>query len=278
MTEALEPKSTVARMVSHVQTRYVRAAFRHPSLFWEGVRNPDFYQLLRRAEDMEWGSPVMRQMKEAAQNKSETTFPFRGRPLSYLYHPHNYTWGNERGVEVPIARQLIDGHPPDQVLEIGNVLANYGAFQHTVVDKYEIGPGIINEDVATYVPSAPVELVLSVSTFEHIGWDEFPRERDKIPRTIERVRRWLAPAGWFWITVPLGYNRWLDRLIRDGLLGASEQWYFRRISFDNRWEPCSLDDAYPAVYGSPVDREDQTPPYPRANQLGVFGFRAAGSS
>ena len=63
-------------------------------------------------------------------------------------HDYHYTWLNERAVEVALALDLLERHPGASVLEVGNVLGHYVPFEHTVVDKYEQAPGVLNEDVA----------------------------------------------------------------------------------------------------------------------------------
>ena len=69
------------------------------------------------------------------------------------------------------------------------------------------------------------------------------------------------------------YNRWLDRLLASGELGADRAFFLRRLSFDNRWAECSYDAVATARYGGPIDRVVSRPPFPRANALGVLQFR-----
>ena len=67
------------------------------------------------------------------------TFQFDGREYEYLYHPYNRTWKNERGVEIPIFRELLLNHKGKRVLEVGNVLSHYFPIHHEVVNNYEVG-------------------------------------------------------------------------------------------------------------------------------------------
>lgn len=55
------------------------------------------------------------------------TFSYRGAQLAYFVHRHNYTWLNERAVEIPIARLALTGVGNGRVLEVGNVLSHYGS-------------------------------------------------------------------------------------------------------------------------------------------------------
>jgi hypothetical protein len=38
-----------------------------------------------------------------------------------------------------------------------------------VLDKYEQAPGVINEDVVSFSPPQKYDLIVSVSTLEHVG-------------------------------------------------------------------------------------------------------------
>jgi hypothetical protein len=254
----------------YLKGRYVRMAFRYPGLFVEGLRRPDLSWLLQRADSLEFSTPVMAEMRRQSLTKAQREFSVAGTSFPYLCHDFNHAWGTERTVEVPVVAARLSRTPASRTLEIGNVLSNYVPTQHAVVDKYERGPRIINEDVVDYVPAAPVDLVVSISTLEHVGWDEFPRSRSKFPAALRQIRSWLAPGGEAWFTVPIGYNRWLDRMIYDGTLGAARQNFLRRVSFDNRWEECALADLPGVRYGKPINHVVDRPPFPRANAVGIF--------
>ncbi len=267
------PRERVLDVAYFLKRRYLRMAFRYPRLFAEGLRRPDLGYLLQRAETLEFGSPIMQAMLRASREKPEREFTLGGRRYPYCYADFNHAWGTERTVEVPIALELLRHSPPHQTLEVGNVLSHYAPTEHPVVDRFELGPHVVNQDVADYDPPGPLDLIVSVSTLEHVGWDEVPREQAKLPRVVRRLRSWLSPSGEAWVTVPLGYNRWLDRLLASGELGADRAFFLRRLSFDNRWAECSYDAAATARYGGPIDRIVDRPPFPRANALGVLQFR-----
>jgi len=116
------------------------------------------------------------------------TFAFNGRTYSYLYHFCNKTWKNERGVEIPIFRDILLRHQTARILEVGNVLSHYVPIHHDVVDKYEVAPGVINQDIVEFAPTARYDLILNISTLEHVGWDEVPREPAKLLQAIEHLR------------------------------------------------------------------------------------------
>lgn len=88
-----------------------------------------------------------------------------------------------------------------KILEVGNVLSHYFPVNHDIVDKYEKADGVINQDVIDFYPSKRYDLIISISTLEHVGWDENLRDhkilRDpmKVLHAIENLKRLLAPEG-----------------------------------------------------------------------------------
>jgi hypothetical protein len=64
---------------------------------------------------------------------------------------------------------------------------------------------------------------VSISTVEHIGWDERPRQPDKVLGAVDHVCVLLAPRGRFLVTAPLAYNSVLDEAVTGQLVacGAS---------------------------------------------------------
>jgi hypothetical protein len=170
--------------------------------------------------------------------KSWATFAFQGRSYRYFYHPYNSTWKTERAVEVPIIWDLVRRCQGRRILEVGNVLSHYFPTSHDIVDKYERASGVLNEDIVDYRPARPddrYDLIVSISTIEHVGWDEEPRQPDKLLRAVEHLRELLAPGGAIALTLPLAYNPAMDAMLRDGRLRFPRQGCLKRISADNRW-------------------------------------------
>jgi SAM-dependent methyltransferase len=168
------------------------------------------------------------------------SFTFRGRTMRYFYHRYNLTWSNERSVEIPIVLHEIERLEPTRMLEIGNVLAHYGRSGHDVIDKYEVAPGVRNEDVVDFASQVSYDLIVCVSTLEHVGWDEPTRDAGKIPRAIAHLAKCLAPGGRILVTLPLGYNHDLDRLLETGAIAFEEVSYLKRGG--NAWIEASWED------------------------------------
>ena len=172
------------------------------------------------------------------------TFLFRGREYKYFNHWDGSTRKTERAVEIPIAIAICDQHESGRVLEVGNVLSQYFFFNgpYDVVDKFEKGKGIINCDIEDFQPSYKYDLIISISTLEHVGWDEDPRDPEKATRVIEKLENLLNPGGFFVATIPMGYNAYLDNLFRKGTKLFPEQYYLQRSLRWPNWKEVSLED------------------------------------
>jgi hypothetical protein len=183
-----------------------------------------------------------------------THFTFEKSKLHYLCHRYNLGYLNERTVEVPVVRNIIAKTKSDKVLELGNVLSHYGPCSHDILDKYEHAPGVINEDVLDFAPEKKYDCIISISTIEHIGWDENPSDTEriyvngenpqdvlssispgKILTTIKHLKFLLGPNGFIVLTVPLGYNPHLDRMIQNQDIAFMKANCFKRISKANLW-------------------------------------------
>ncbi len=182
----------------------------------------------------------------------------------YRYFDTLKTWYNERAIEIPIVMELVRKYQGTNILEIGNVLSNHVKFEHDILDKYEIARGIINEDVVDYRPDKRYDLVVSISTLEHVGWDEKPRDNMKIPRAIENMKSLITSRGGIIIiTLPLGYNSDLDKLLKDGIIRFSKQCHLLRISKGNEWKEASWEDVKGVKYNTPL-------PYANGLLIGII--------
>jgi hypothetical protein len=180
------------------------------------------------------------------------TFTAGGRTLAYFYHRYNLTWSNERSIEIPIVLDEIARVRPESMLEVGNVLAHYGYRGHDVIDKYESAPGVLNEDVVDFRPAHLYDLIVSISTLEHVGWDERPRNPAKIPLAIDNLARCLMPGGRLILTVPIGYNSVLDDLVARDRIPFSDVIYYQRVR--NGWTEVSRNAVAGAASGGPHRR------------------------
>ncbi len=193
--------------------------------------------------------------------RSKKTFSLDGRVYHYATHLSNATFRVERAVEIPLAIEMFPW--AGAILEIGNVLSQYIRFSHDIVDKYEKGDGVQNIDIVDYSPEQRYDLIVCISTLEHVGWDETPKEPEKILTAIEAIKKLLSDKGKLLITVPLGYNEFLDQCIADGRLGFSRTLFMKRISHMNDWVETNFEDASAHKYGEI---------YPCANGIAIGIF------
>lgn len=184
---------------------------------------------------------------------SRRTFLVGGRRYRYLVRRYNSTWRSERVVEVPVVWDLVEQARGARVLEVGNVLRHYFPVAHHCVDKYERAPGVLNVDVVDY-KADPYDLIVSISTLEHVGWDEDPREPGKVLRAIQNLRSLIAPGGRLVVTLPIAFNPYVDESLKEGRIAFDRHLCLRRVSRDNRWEETAWDQAMAARFDTPFRR------------------------
>ena len=162
----------------------------------------------------------------------------------------------ERGMEVPIVLDWMVPFKGTNILEVGNVLRKYDqSFDQVVIDAHEKGD-CINIDVLEYEPKEKPDLIVSVSTIEHIGYDMGEvMNPDKTIQFFEWVNKTLPKGGEFIFTVPVGYNQFLDFILRTkekfGDLVYQRKLFMRRTTADNQWEESEPD--WNARYGEPFE-------------------------
>jgi hypothetical protein len=196
--------------------------------------------------------------------KSSRTFSLQEQTYSYFYHEYNTTWKNERAVEIPVVWRIVNEYKRKKILEVGNVLSNYFSVNHDIVDKHERTRGVITQDIANFHPTKKYDLIVSISTLEHVGWDENPHdhmilhEPDKFLHVIRNLKDLLTPSGKIVITLPLGYNPALDKILRNRRVQFSRRFCLKRVSKDNSWIEVGWRDIENSQYGRP---------FPAANGL-----------
>lgn len=178
-------------------------------------------------------------------------FNFQGTHLPYTFARYNNSFLNERSVEISIAKWFLATSGGGRVLEVGNVLMHYGIKGHTVVDRYEAIPGVINDDIVDFAPEKPFDTVVSISTLEHVGWDETPREPERVFRAIENVKKCASAAGRILVTIPLGYNKTLDAGLRSSAVSFPQEVWLVRKNRRNEWGEGDKDAVLSMKYGQP---------------------------
>jgi len=117
-----------------------------------------------------------------------------------------------------------------------------------VVDKYEQSPGIHSIDFLEFHLPKLFDGFISVSTLEHIGWDEEPREIDKVKYCIEKIRECVTSTRRVFVSFPLGYNDYLDGLVRNKELPFEKTASLVRVDEDQNWKEVELHQALKPEY------------------------------
>ena len=175
-------------------------------------------------------------------------FSFEGQDYDYLFDRYKLTWLTERAVEVPVLQAIVDRYAGGRVLEVGNVLSHYRPATHLVVDKYERAPGVLNRDVLELDDLGRFDLIVAISTLEHVGWDEHPRDPAKAVVAVDALRELLAPGGQLVLTVPIGYNESFDAALREGEIELSRSAALRRAAPGPHWRQQPPSEIWAAPY------------------------------
>jgi len=195
----------------------------------------------------------------------KSSFTFGGETYNYFYNRYNITWANERCVEVPIVKTFIDSSEKDGVLEVGNVLSHYYSPFWDILDKFERGRGVINEDIVDFKPNKRYGLIVSISTLEHVGYDDNSGDsKNKIIAAVNNLKsNCLKKDGKFVMTAPIGYNPNMDEIIKENRLDIKQR-FMKKID-RKTWLEVSKKDALVCNYGKPFL-------YANAIMIGEYGI------
>ena len=186
------------------------------------------------------------------------TFIFDGVTLNYFYHKYNVTYENERIIVIPIILYLIKKYGINTYTELGNVLSYYKLQSKSIIDKYDNSKDIIKEDITYYKPISKFKNIISISTLEHIGWDESERNYCKItPTFINIFNNVLDKNGYFIFSFPIGYNPYLDSYLNNNLEKFIEIYSFIRINKSNEWRNVKYDKTRNSKFGTPFKNANE---------------------
>ena len=189
-------------------------------------------------------------------------------PLHYEFR--RWTWRTERCVEIALGARAVRSRRREDVLEVGNVLPLAGVAGQTIVDKYEEGPGVLNVDIVDFDPGRTYELVVSISTLEHVGRDEVPQDPDKAPAALERVAQL---GGELLVTIPVGVHPRLESAFLTGPFDHVA--LLVKTGRLARWQQRPIEERAQVRYGSPYACGNAILVGMRGRPLGPAGSRAA---
>ena len=180
------------------------------------------------------------------------TFTIDGMNFNYWISPYNATWANERAVEIPYIHNVSKDESHSNVLEVGNVMSNYMPSEWCVCDKYECGERVINEDVRDLSLKKKFNLIMSISTLEHAGFDEPDQDPNALATAIKQLKKHLAVGGEIHCTLSLGYNPHVDRQLKFNSAGFEKVSCLIRDGMTS-WQQTELEEALGFTYGRPYN-------------------------
>jgi hypothetical protein len=181
------------------------------------------------------------------------TFRLNSRIYNYWFNKYNKTYANERSVEIALGLTEISQHNHESILELGCVLPHYTKCNWRVIDKFEIGKGIINEDILQYKSDKKFDLIICLSTLEHIGIDDSVVNPKLSVQALDKLKSLLSSSGKLLITVPAGYNSFLDDYLIHDQSGLTECLAMKRLTPWNTWKQVPVKRLLSCKYGWPYN-------------------------
>ena len=154
-------------------------------------------------------------------------FLYKGGEIPYFYGRYQKTWINERSIEIPIGIEWLKRYKGREILEIGDTLRNYIEVNHEILDKFSKGEKIINEDIVDFSPSKKYDLIISISTIEHVGIEDSEKDLKKSQIAIKKIYSLLNKKGKAIITIPLGHHKILDDFLKKS---CYKKEYYKRLN------------------------------------------------
>lgn len=171
--------------------------------------------------------------------------------VKYEYYIGGF-WNNERAVENSIIYREVRNAKGRDILEIGNVLMHYYVISHEVVNKYEKAVGVLNVDIVKFKTDKKYDLIVSISTIEHVGFDEKEEYPPGKPlEAISHIKTLLKPGGRLAITLPLKYNPEIDEMVTRHAAIFDKISFIMRTSRSNIWKQVTYEETLKVDFGSP---------------------------
>jgi hypothetical protein len=171
----------------------------------------------------------------------------------------------ERAIELPFIIQEVRKYKYGKILEVGNVLnLYYKDLNHEVIDKYEKFKNVKNIDIMEFNTEIKYDLIVSISTLEHVGYDEKIKDPNK---ALNSVLKLINIGKKVIITIPLGYNKNFDKKLLE-LKNYSERYLMEKISEDRWIDYLSI---YTDIYHTDFKYNY---PFPYANWLLILVFES----
>ena len=183
----------------------------------------------------------------------------------YFIDPVN-SQDNERIVELRLAidwyEELCGLDRKQNIVEVGNVLGFYGYSEHLCVDKFAESPDISPAGEVVNLDALEVDFtgkdVVSVSTLEHIGTDDYNNPNaNEGEDAVDVLKKIEEEANSYFLTFGPNYNNPLDNFIKENL--EKYDWHGWIRTDKGRWRYSDQD----------IEVWEKVPddPYPFANGI-----------
>lgn len=178
-------------------------------------------------------------------------FPFFISAFNCGYPPARMT---ERSVELSIANTFLDTVPRDQVIEIGAVTPYYWPYRVRDICDPVDPHRLVNIRASIVDINLAGRIVLSISTFEHIGKADYGLEHN-VSLNVRAFRKLFTECDCFLITVPGGYFPEMDKYLTslDPAESKCTFSYLVRGRDDNNWSQVHKPKAETLTYGQWAD-------------------------
>ena len=229
------------------------------------------------------------------------TFIYKGKEL--YYNRIRYNNPTERGIEVSIAFDFLLTAPKSAtILEVGNVLSFYenilsdfiGIRSRRIIDKFEYDLGVEQIDLMDLPSTEKYDVIVSVSTVEHIGQGLEPsgsygesiyiRDLEYPLKAICKIYDLLALNGKALITVPFGKlldGEWYIQFSENYLELLSKKYaipddsismtFLKKVSMDENFS--QLDQQWQEVDVSELNQTQYNWPFPCANAIAIIELK-----
>ena len=202
-------------------------------------------KIILHAHSTRWTRKITKKIINNFSNtktKSINKIFYKGSKINQIYDDYNNAFLNERSIEVPLCLHLINTfaktfHNP-KILEVGNTLVHYekNRIDRLTIDKYEKYPGVTNIDIIDFKDKTTFDIVFSISTLEHVGFDyKETLENIKFNQAVEKCISLLSSQGLFIVTLPIFYRSEVDTFIFADKRFLKKI-FLRRRDFQNNWE------------------------------------------
>jgi hypothetical protein len=182
-------------------------------------------------------------------------FYLNNKKINYENSFYNTSFFNERSVEIPLIKELLNNYDTSNFLEIGNVLMHYNFIKsRDIVDKYEVSEEVLNFDIEDY-RDKKYSLIVSISTLEHVGLDagEEIIDNQKLQRCVSNIiENLLIEKGVFIVTLPVNYNQNVDKFIFENDIFQEKFYMVKNNLFLNTWKKLEFDEVKARYRKKPI--------------------------